>query len=369
MKNILMTILLFSTVCTAYSQDNVGNYTIDGNVRGLENDTAILSISGSREFKTDTAFIKNGKFHFSGVVSEPTNAHLSTRKRRLDLSLFLEPGNIAVNGDLSLSDKINVTGTQDNVDLTELNAKENAGSANIKSLKSAYKKAKDENDTLAVTKLTSQLNEAFEHFGKLRTKARLEFIKTHPTSLASAAALYVVQDDVSWQELEPLYQNLSPRVKKNQFCNRIPDKIAAGRRTDIKMEAPGFTIKDINGKPVNLSSFRGKYVLLDFWASWCVPCRQENKTVLKVYEKYRNTNFTVLGISLDENEARWKEAVIKDGLTWTNVCDLKATNGEVVKLYGVQPIPDNFLVDPQGKIIGRKLYGEKLEQKLEEVLK
>lgn len=133
--------------------------------------------------------------------------------------------------------------------------------------------------------------------------------------------------------------------------------------------APNFTLPDTSGKPVSLSSFRGKYVLVDFWASWCQPCRMENPNVVKAYNQYKDKNFTVLGVSLDKQKDAWVNAIKQDSLTWTHVSDLQFWNSAVVPLYGFDAIPYNVLLDPNGMIIGRSLRGEELENKLREVLK
>ena len=134
-------------------------------------------------------------------------------------------------------------------------------------------------------------------------------------------------------------------------------------------EAPDFTLPDPNGKMISLKSFRGKYVLVDFWASWCGPCRQENPTVVAAFNRFKDKNFTVLGVSLDDNKAKWLKAIQDDKLAWTHVSDLKQWESIVVSLYQFQGIPYNVLIDPDGKIIASELRGDDLEKMLASVLK
>jgi peroxiredoxin len=136
----------------------------------------------------------------------------------------------------------------------------------------------------------------------------------------------------------------------------------------IGQEAPEFSLPDPSGKKISLSSFRGKYVLIDFWASWCKPCRMENPNVVKAYNEFKNKNFTVLGVSLDKKKEAWMDAIKTDGLTWTHVSDLQFWESAVVPLYGINSIPTNMLLDPQGKVVAIGLRGEALDAKLKELL-
>ncbi|GAB3424650.1 redoxin domain-containing protein [Niabella aquatica] len=143
----------------------------------------------------------------------------------------------------------------------------------------------------------------------------------------------------------------------------------AGKGNLVGRPAPEFTMPDANGRPLALSSFKGKYVLVDFWASWCKPCRMENPNIVAAYNRFKDKNFTILGVSLDEKKESWLKAIKDDNLTWPQVSDLKFWQSSVVALYGFEGIPFNVLVDPEGKIIAQGLRGPELEHKLAELLK
>jgi LPXTG-motif cell wall-anchored protein len=171
---------------------------------------------------------------------------------------------------------------------------------------------------------------------------------------------------------EELVGSLNEMIKKfpgNDDIVNIKNSVEAQIKKSLSGKpAPEISLPDTEGKEVKLSSFRGKYVLVDFWASWCGPCRRENPTVVEAYNRFRDKNFTVLGVSLDKQKEPWLKAIVDDQLNWTHISDLKYWQSEVVPLYGIQGIPFNVLVDPDGKIVAENLRGAALEQKLGEIL-
>ena len=176
---------------------------------------------------------------------------------------------------------------------------------------------------------------------------------------------------INADEVEPLFLKIPIAVRNSTKGKEMEGKIAIAKKTGIGKPAIQFTQNDTAGIPVTLASFKGKYVLVDFWASWCGPCRQENPNVVAAFNKYNAKGFTILGVSLDQptGKERWMEAIHKDNLTWTQVSDLKYWKNEVALMYGVNAIPQNYLIDDQGIIIGKDLRGDALNAKLAELFK
>ncbi len=174
------------------------------------------------------------------------------------------------------------------------------------------------------------------------------------------------------KQQQPNYKYTANLIKMVTQYKSYMEQKAAKEKSDpaaTGKTAPEFVLPDTKGKMVRLSSFKGKYLLLDFWASWCGPCREESPNVVKAYAKFKGKNFDILSVSLDDSKDKWLHAIEKDGLTWNHVSDLKAWESSVVRLYHVEGIPATFLLDPNGVVVARDLRGDQLEQKLEELLK
>jgi peroxiredoxin len=206
---------------------------------------------------------------------------------------------------------------------------------------------------------------------EMREKVYGEYAKNNPSS---PLALYALQQYAGWEinpdKVEPLFVALSEENHNYPSAAEFKENIEIARKTGIGRLAMDFTQNDTLGSPVMLSSFKGRYVLVDFWASWCGPCRAENPNVVKVFNKYKDRNFHIIGVSLDRpgQKERWMKAIHDDKLEWTQVSDLKFWDNEVAKQYGIKAIPQNLLLDPDGKIIAKNLRGEELDQKLEQAM-
>jgi len=201
-----------------------------------------------------------------------------------------------------------------------------------------------------------------------RAGKQIQFAKENPRSWYSIVALSEaagMQMDVA--TIRPIYNAIDEKLRNTDMGRELAMRMDAVALTAAGVEAPLFTQNDINGSPISLKDFRGKTVLLEFWASWCSPCRAENPNLRAQYAKYKEKGFEILGVSLDENKTKWKQAIDADGLPWIHISDLKGWNNAVGRLYGVRAVPANFLIDANGKIIASNLRGEALNAKLEEL--
>jgi len=325
----------------------------------------------------DSTAIVNGNFDFTGSIINPTNAillidHKGVGFSKLDkgtdaLSFYIEKGNISIATNTDSISKAVITGSPINDDNKKLMAQLRPIQVAAEKLYTEANSATQDQQNSA--DFQSRMETKRKDLEQQQTTSLEKFIRENPKSYLSLLALSSLGPKMDPSELEPLYNGLSQNLKDMEGGKMIEKSIQTLKPIELGAVAPDFTQNDVNGNPVSLSSFRGKYVLIDFWASWCGPCRQENPNVVKAYNKFKSKNFTILGVSLDKADAKdnWIAAIKTDSLTWTQVSDLNFWNNKVAILYAVQSIPHNFLIDPNGKIIAKDLRGSDLDAKLTEI--
>lgn len=366
-------LLLPASFCTA--QDK---FEISGKLSAAGKDKMVMLSYKNSEGKDakDSAVVKNGKFVLSGTTTFGNKAYLSllpvkkdsTQRRRPsdDQLFYLEKGKYAVAGKDSMSTAV-ITGAQAQTDFLQYNAQTKTLLVQFKEItqrftKVWYAKVKD---TVAIKAIQA---EARPVHAKIE-KALDSFIYSHPDSYVTVDLIAenktAVIDPVTF---DPFYKILSKRVLESTAGKRLTAKYDKAKQISVG-KAVDFTQTDDKGNEFKLSSLKGKYVLVDFWASWCVPCRAENPHLLKAYNQLKDKKFEIVGISLDETKAAWLNAVKHDGMPWIQVSDLKGFKSEIAVKYGISAIPQNFLINPDGVIVAKNLRGEDVNEKIAAFIK
>lgn len=371
-------IIAAAALAIAYTEGKAQNvtYKIDGRIGRLSAPAkAYLWYSGSAGRQIDSVNINNGIFTFEGSVDQPKAALLYISKRGTGLAssdpgyllFYLENGNISVTTPDAIQDA-KVSGGPINTGNIQLNLALKNNTAALNKLGEAQQTATPEQ--LKSKVFTDSISKQRDLLMAGRKSVYRTFIKANSTAMMSLFALQSFGAPVpDVKEVEPLFNSLSPDVTTSKAGLRYAAEILRMKKIDVGNLAPDFTLADTSGKTISLHDFRGKYVLIDFWASWCAPCRADNPYVTKAYNSYKEKNFTVLSISLDVNKNSWINAINEDHLPWAQLSDLKGyNNGGIAQLFAIHAIPQNFLIDPEGKIVDKTIVGYNLIDRLKAIL-
>jgi len=379
MKNIIKSVatILIALISNALLAQTT-NFSLLGKVNKLPATAkAYLVYTDAKGMHIDSTLIKDGRFNFADTIRQrPQNATIVISKNgtgiytfpRNYLQLFLDSATITLSSPDSL-ENANITAGKVNADNQRLKIALAPVIAEMNVLRNNYI-----NDSRAKSQpkdFKEVFNKANDSLHRVEGKINLNFVKSNPNSMVSLYALQAYAGPIpDVHEIEPFFNQLSESVKSSDIGIGYADLIKKIKSTTVGAVAPDFTQSDTLGNAVSLHNFKGKYVLVDFWASWCVPCRKENPDLLKAFNEFKDKGFTVIGVSLDQpgKKDSWMKAIHADHLTWTQVSDLKFWKNEVAQLYAVKAIPQNFLISPDGKIVAVNLKGDDLINKLTDLL-
>lgn len=362
------TIIILLAAVVAISCAREPKFTITGTIDGAANETVILQkrIPGGYE-GIDTAVLENGAFTMEGVVAYPQIVNLSIQDKRGGLNFYIENSEITIHGHADSLYLASVTGSATQAEFDGYKALFEETNAGMTKVYDRYRAAKMEgNNELAAT-----IEKELEELDNKQNEIRKEFIANNTSSFVAPAVLSELAYYMEPDEMESLLGKLDTSLNKVQTVITMKERLVLLKAVAIGQKAPDFTLNDVDGNPVSLYSKLGgntKLLLLDFWAAWCGPCRQENPNVVKVWNEYNKLGFDVFGVSLDRSKEDWVKAIADDKLTWTHVSDLKYWDCAPAKQYAVSAIPSNFLLDANGVIVGHNLRGDALAEKVKEIL-
>lgn len=359
--NKILFLLLLSTAFT-HVQGQKG-FIIKGNINGLADDTIKLVkvYNGDVLYKTVSKngsfqFVQNGAFLGDKVL-------ISGGGLKIRPQFYIEPGEIILQGNM---EKVTASGTPSN----DAMAKYIAASAPMdKRIADLRLKLKNETNSASKQELTAALSAQLDAF----YTHRKAFAKSHNNTILAPEFLSAGTGQLTYADMRALLSALDPKTPENWYTNRLKRRTEVLGKTDFGKVLPDFTLPDTSGKSVTFSSLRGKVVLVDFWASWCAPCREENQNVRKLYQQYQKDGFDVISVSIDDKKEKWVQAINQDQLPWWHVSSLTGwdcpTANNLGVTYGMSGVPYTLLVDRDGKVIGHNVRGEKLEAALKQIFR
>jgi len=386
MKKILF-LLTASVAIISCSKVKDGEYLITGTATGIENGKTIILQGQDPTTKMavslDTVKVENGKFEIKGKVTEPAFHTLILQGANGPIPFILETGEITIAIDKDSIHKSKVSGTYNNDEYVKFNEDM---TKTQKSLIDFQKKNTQKMQQAQQAQDTATINGLMKQYMTLQTEVQanskkkyLAYAEGHPKSYISALIIQSMINDPSTdiKKAESLYNSLDESLKNTTPGKEIKTKLGQLKMPAVGASAPAvgspnwradFSAPNPEGKVVSLKESLGKVTIVDFWASWCGPCRKENPNVVAIYKELHSKGLNIIGVSLDKEAGKWKEAIAKDGLTWTHVSNLKFWDEPIAAQYGVQSIPATFILDASGKVVAQDLRGDELKAKIVELL-
>ncbi|PKQ65150.1 hypothetical protein BZG02_04810 [Labilibaculum filiforme] len=351
---------LFLGACTSKEE-----YKLTGKVEGVTEGKVFLSkLQDNKLVKTDSTEMTATGFTFQGTVASPDLYYIQLDGQGGAIQVFLENSIITVDANVENLREAKVLGSANQDILGGFGDIQKGFQEKQQALYAEYQKAGEEKNQVVMDSIEAEFNKSEAD----KLIASKEFVKLNGATPAAAFLAYQITSSLEVAEMEEVYALLSENALASSYATLIKEKIEVLKKVAIGQPAPDFTLNTTEGAPLSLSSFKGKVVVIDFWASWCGPCRRENPNVVKMYEELHPKGVEILGVSLDESEEKWLKAIEDDGLVWNHVSDLKGWGSSAAKLYGVNGIPATVILDQNGVIIAKNLRGEELKAAIEKLI-
>ena len=364
MKNFFL-FAISTLVLMASCQPKVKGFKLTGKLDGAAGKALVISMFDKTGLNVlDTIAIDKDVVDYSKELKEPVLVLIGEAGTRNSVSFFAENVDYTINGTLDNIKDASITGGAGYAvykSVSDANKELNIKTAE---LKKSYDKAGEAGDTEKQKAIFEEHKEMQTQF----TDMQKEVAKANPASPVAALIVSNVYGHSPVEQMKEGLALLDQSLATSTYYQKLSEKIAQLEAVAIGQIAPDFTMNDTEGNPVSLSSFKGKYLLVDFWASWCGPCRHENPHVVELYAEFKDKGFDILGVSLDKKKDAWLKAIQDDKLTWNHVSDLKGWANKAAKLYAVSGIPHTVLLDKEGRIIAKNLRGDKLRNKVAELL-
>ncbi|MCF7793150.1 MAG: AhpC/TSA family protein [Candidatus Cloacimonetes bacterium] len=349
-----------------FSCSSKPGFKISGEMENADGQMIKLLQRDGRAFVTvDSAIVKDGNFSLKGSVEYPDFYFIGLEGNENMKQFFLENSEITMLGNADSLDKVEISGSVSNEDYENYNWLMKPFDERMETLYQEYQQIAQSGDE-------AKMEELYEEYETIQDGIKsisMQFIKDNPGSFVSAGILGHLSYELDKDELDEMLGSLHDNVKVMPVIKQLEKRLIALKNTEIGKKAPDFELNDDKGNPVKLSDIIGaKLLLIDFWASWCNPCREENPNVVAVYNKYNEKGFDIIGVSLDNDKDSWLQGIEEDNLTWTHVSAVSGWDCPAADKYGVSSIPANFLLDENGIIIAKNLRGEDLGNKVQELL-